>query len=97
MIEGRRDALYVSAGFPSITFILLIFLLQKLKEEIAQVFAEIECFQNAEKRKEAGNNPGEQTRQVGHDGYFFVYKVSVLMLRRQKTTEWIWITTRTGK
>uniref|UniRef100_A0A8B9Z1Z8 Cytohesin 4 n=1 Tax=Buteo japonicus TaxID=224669 RepID=A0A8B9Z1Z8_9AVES len=57
-------ALYVSAVFPSIAFILLIFLLQKLKEEIAQVFAEIECFQNAEKRKEADNNPGEQTSKL---------------------------------
>lgn len=74
----------MSAGFPSITFILLIFLLQKLKEEIAEVFAEIECFQNAEERQEADNNPGEQTRQVGEDGYSFVYKVSLLMLRKQK-------------
>uniref|UniRef100_A0A8B9M1W1 Cytohesin 4 n=1 Tax=Accipiter nisus TaxID=211598 RepID=A0A8B9M1W1_9AVES len=38
--------------------------IKKLKEEIAQVFAEIECFQNAEKRKEAGNNPGEQTSKL---------------------------------
>lgn len=74
----------MSAGFPSITFILLVFLLQKLKEEIAEVFAEIECFQNAE-RQEAANNPGEQSRQVGQDGYSFVYKVSLLMLREQKT------------
>ncbi|XP_009924298.1 cytohesin-4 [Haliaeetus albicilla] len=38
--------------------------IKKLKEEIAQVFAEIECFQNAEKRKEADNNPGEQTSKL---------------------------------
>ncbi|NWI37450.1 CYH4 protein, partial [Picathartes gymnocephalus] len=37
--------------------------LQKLKEEIAEVFAEIECFQHAEEKQEADNNPGEQTRQ----------------------------------
>ncbi|KAM6090258.1 cytohesin-4 [Theristicus caerulescens] len=42
--------------------------IKKLKEEIAEVFAEIECFQNAEERQEADNNPGEQTRQVGQDG-----------------------------
>ncbi|KAJ7399886.1 hypothetical protein BTVI_111279 [Pitangus sulphuratus] len=37
--------------------------IKKLKEEIAEVFAEIERFQNAE-RQEADNNPGEQNRQV---------------------------------
>lgn len=57
--------LCVSAVFPSTAFIFLIFLLQRLKEEIAEVFAEIECFQHAEERQEADNNPGEQTRQVG--------------------------------
>jgi len=40
----------------------LILLLQKLKEEIAQVFAEIEGFQNAEERQEADQNPGERSR-----------------------------------
>ncbi|RMC03105.1 hypothetical protein DUI87_20298 [Hirundo rustica rustica] len=38
--------------------------IKKLKEEIAEVFAEIECFQHAEEKQEADNNPGEQTRQV---------------------------------
>ncbi|XP_052646528.1 cytohesin-4 [Harpia harpyja] len=38
--------------------------IKKLKEEIAEVFAEIECFQNAEKRKEGDNNPGEQTSKL---------------------------------
>lgn len=71
----------MSPGFPSIAFILLAFLLQKLKEQIAEVFAEIECFQNAEGRQESSNNPEEQSRQVGQDGYSFVYKVSSLMLR----------------
>lgn len=75
--------LLTSVAFPSITFTLLIFLLQKLKEQIAQVFAEIECFQN-EERQETDHNPGEQTRQVEQDGYSFVYKVSLLMLRKQK-------------
>lgn len=56
--------LTVSAVFPSIAFIFLRFLLQKLKEEIAEVFAEIECFQHGEETQEAENNPGEQTRQV---------------------------------
>lgn len=42
----------------------LRFLLQRLKEEIAEVFAEIERFQNAEEKQEADNNPGEQTRHV---------------------------------
>ncbi|KAF4799115.1 hypothetical protein TURU_057862 [Turdus rufiventris] len=36
--------------------------IKKLKEEIAEVFAEIERFQ--EENQEADNNPGEQTRQV---------------------------------
>ena len=67
----------MSAVFPSIAFILLIFLLQKLKEEIAEVFAEIECFQNAEERQEADNNRGEQTRQVRQDGCSFVYGLSL--------------------
>jgi len=79
-----RHALYVSAVFPSVAFILLIFLLQKLKEEIAEVFAEIECFQNAQERQEADNNPGEQTRQVRQAGHSSVYKVSLLTMRKQK-------------
>lgn len=54
----------MSAVFPSVAFICLIFLLQRLKEEIAEVFAEIECFQHAEEKQEADNNPGEQIRQV---------------------------------
>lgn len=82
--EEVRHAVYVSAGFSSITFILLFILLQKLKEQIAEVFAEIECFQNADERQEADNNPGKQTRQVGQDEYSFVYKVSLLMLRKHK-------------
>ncbi|POI30872.1 hypothetical protein CIB84_005377, partial [Bambusicola thoracicus] len=36
--------------------------IKKLKEEIAQVFAEIEGFQNAEESQEADQNPGERSR-----------------------------------
>lgn len=52
----------MSADFPSIAVIFLAFLLQRLKEEIAEVVAEIERFQ--EEKQEADNNPGELTRQV---------------------------------
>lgn len=38
--------------------------IKKLKEEIAEVFSEIECFQNAEERQEADNNRGEQTSKL---------------------------------
>ncbi|XP_021241381.1 cytohesin-4 isoform X3 [Numida meleagris] len=38
--------------------------IKKLKEEIAQVFAEIEGFQNAEERQEADQNPGERTSKL---------------------------------
>lgn len=58
----KEDRICTSAVFPFSAFTLLIFLLQKLKEEIAQVFAEIEGFQNAEERQEADQNPGERTR-----------------------------------
>ncbi|KAK2512774.1 Cyth4 [Columba guinea] len=47
--------------------------IKRLKEEIAEVFAEIECFQNAEERQQADNNPGEQIRQE-----FLFWKTSVL-------------------
>ncbi|XP_040552620.1 cytohesin-4 isoform X3 [Gallus gallus] len=38
--------------------------IKKLKEEIAQVFAEIEGFQNAEERQEADQNPGERSSKL---------------------------------
>lgn len=70
MTEGRSKtcsdaSLQYLLFFPPLPSIFLRFLLQKLKEEIAEVFAEIECFQHAQEKQEAENNPGEQTRQVG--------------------------------
>uniref|UniRef100_A0A8U7MYK6 Cytohesin 4 n=1 Tax=Corvus moneduloides TaxID=1196302 RepID=A0A8U7MYK6_CORMO len=38
--------------------------IKRLKEEIAEVFAEIECFQHAEERQETEDNPGEQTSKL---------------------------------
>uniref|UniRef100_A0A8C6IQ11 Uncharacterized protein n=1 Tax=Melopsittacus undulatus TaxID=13146 RepID=A0A8C6IQ11_MELUD len=38
--------------------------IKKLKEQIAEVFAQIECFQNADERQEADNNTGKQTSKL---------------------------------
>ncbi|XP_038011023.1 cytohesin-4 isoform X2 [Motacilla alba alba] len=38
--------------------------IEKLKEEIAEVFAEIECFQRAEEKQVAESNPGEQISKL---------------------------------
>ncbi|OWK58911.1 Cytohesin-4 [Lonchura striata] len=73
----------VSAVFPSIAFIFPIFLLQKLKEEIAEVFAEIECFQHAEETQVAESNPGEQIRQISHYSWI-VRHLSFKLSQRDK-------------
>ncbi|XP_064011378.1 cytohesin-4 isoform X2 [Pogoniulus pusillus] len=51
--------------------------IKKLKEEIAEVFAEIECFQNAKEMQEAEDNPGEQTSKL-------VQRDKILCLGRKK-------------
>uniref|UniRef100_A0A8C9MKZ8 Cytohesin 4 n=1 Tax=Serinus canaria TaxID=9135 RepID=A0A8C9MKZ8_SERCA len=38
--------------------------IKKLKEEIAEVFAEIECFQHGEEKQVADSNPGEQISKL---------------------------------